>query len=221
MDGTAAGYVRVSTEQQREQNSHVRQRDQLEQWTNSNGYEVDIYEDIAISGQSDERADYRDLMGDPDADSLGRATEYDVVVVREMSRFGRSLRRVCRDIELLQEHDVDFVSLKEDIDMTTAQGKLMLHIIAAFNQFWADWSRERAMEYVEKAREDDDLQLGRPAKISGEALDDVERWREGGLSYNEIQKFLYEIHGLDVDPSTVYRTCKRHDIEPDIEPTDA
>jgi|APHM01.1.fsa_nt_gi Site-specific recombinases, DNA invertase Pin homologs len=151
---SVAGYVRVSTEQQEEQNSHERQRERLEKWAEANGYEIDIYQDIAISGQDDTRDAYRDLMGDPTEDELGEATEYDVLIVREMSRFGRSLQQVTKDIERLNEKEVDFVSLKEDIDMTTAQGKLMLHIIAAFNQFWADWSRERAMEYVEHAREE-------------------------------------------------------------------
>lgn len=212
MAQTAAGYVRVSTEQQREQDSHIRQREQLESWAESNGYHLEIFQDIAISGQDDTRERYRTLMGQPDEDELGRASEFDVVVVREMSRFGRSLQQVCNDIELLQENEVDFVSLKEDIDMTTAQGKLMLHIIAAFNQFWADWSRERAMEYVEHARENDEP-LGRPRKIKDEALDDLKRWREGGLSYGEISRFLKEIHDIDVDQSTVYRTCKREGIE--------
>lgn len=205
---SAAAYVRVSTESQREQDSHVRQRERLEQWAESNGYDLDVYQDIAISGQSDERDSYDELME--------CAEDYDVVVVREMSRFGRSLQQVCSDIEELQDRGVDFVSLKEDIDMTTAQGKLMLHIIAAFNQFWADWSRERAEEYVEKAREEG-KPLGRPTKIQDEALEDVERWRKGGLSYGEIEKFLKEIHDIEVSRETVYRTCKREDIDVEVE----
>ena len=209
----AAGYVRVSTEQQRENESHVRQRQRLDDWAESNDYKITIYEDIAISGQDDSREEYNLLMGDPESEDLGEAVDYDVVVVREMSRFGRSLQRVCNDIEQLQDSGVDFVSLKEDIDMTTAQGKLMLHIIAAFNQFWSDWSRERAEEYVETARANGDP-LGRPMKIGEDELDDVERWRKGGLSYNEIKKFLYEIHDVEVSRSTVYRTCKRNDFEP-------
>jgi DNA invertase Pin-like site-specific DNA recombinase len=213
MSEKAAGYVRVSTEKQRDNDSHVRQRERLESWADHNGYEIDIYEDIAISGQSEVRDGYNELMGDVDGDELGTATEYDVVVVREMSRFGRSLQRVCQDIERLQDHGVDFVSLKEDIDMTTAQGKLMLHIIAAFNQFWADWSRERALEYVEKAKEED-LPMGRPRKIEEkEVLNDVQRWREAGLSYSEISKFLKEIHDIECDRSTVYRTCQREGID--------
>jgi len=192
-----AGYVRVSTESQREQNSHERQRERLQKWADANGHDIEIFEDIAISGQSDEREAYDGLMAD--------AERFDAVVVREMSRFGRSLQRVCNDIEALHERGVDFVSLKEDIDMTTAQGKLMLHIIAAFNQFWADWSRERAMEYVEQARENGDP-LGRPKKLDESQREKVREWRdEYDMSYGMIAKMCKVEWDIDVDQSTVYR----------------
>lgn len=203
-----AGYVRVSTEQQKEDNSHERQADHLRDWASGRGDEIDIYQDIAISGQDDKRESYRELMGDPSEEELGDVTEYDALAVREMSRFGRSLQQVTRDIERLGEVGVDFVSLKEDIDMTTAQGKLMLHIIAAFNQFWSDWSRQRAVEYAERAKEDDDLQLGRPKKLGPEQIEQVMEWREMGLSYNGIAALVKDSYGVDVDQSTIYRYCK-------------
>jgi len=210
-----AGYVRVSTEQQRDDGSHERQADRLRNWATGRGDEIDIYEDIAISGQDDSREAYRELMGDPAADELGAAVEYDALVVREMSRFGRSLQRVTQDIERLNEHDVDFVSLKEDIDMTTAQGKLMLHIIAAFNQFWSDWAQQRAIEYVERAREDDDLQLGRPKKLNDDELEQVHKWREMGLSYGNIASLVEDAYGKRVDQSTIYRYCKDEGVDGD------
>jgi len=111
--------------------------------------------------------------------------------------------RYCHD----DEAGVDFVSLKEDIDMTTAQGKLMLHIIAAFNQFWSDWSRQRALEYAERAREDDDLQLGRPKKLNSDELEQVREWREMGLSYGAISSLVEDGFGKSVDRSTIYRYC--------------
>ena len=204
----AAGYVRVSTEQQRENDSHKRQADRLKSWAESEDYGIDIYQDIAVSGQDDQREDYRELMGDPSEDELARVTDYDILAVREMSRFGRSLQQVTRDIERLNESDVDFVSLKEDIDMTTAQGKLMLHIIAAFNQFWSDWARQQSMEYVERAREDDDLQLGRPKKLGDEQIEQVVEWREMGLSYSGITTLVEDAYGKEVDRSTIYRYCQ-------------
>lgn len=204
----AAGYVRVSTEQQRDQGSHERQRERLESWAESEGHEIDIFEDIAISGQDDSRDSYRTLMGDLDSDELAKASEYDILVVREMSRFGRSLQQVTKDIERLHNHDVDFVSLKEDIDMTSAQGKLMLHIIAAFNQFWSDWSRERAMEYVEQARENDEP-LGRPRKLDSDQIEQVREWHGTGLGYATIARLCVAEGWVDnIDRSTIRRYIK-------------
>jgi len=203
-----AGYVRVSTEQQKEDNSHERQADRLRGWADRNDAEIEIFQDTAISGKDPSRDSYQKLMGDPSDDELGTVTEYDALIVREMSRFGRSLQQVTKDIERLDDHDVDFISLKEDIDMSSAQGKLMMHIIAAFNQFWSDWSRERALEYAERARNDDDLQLGRPTKLAPEQIEQVREWHDMGLGYGSIAPLVEDAYGIEVSKTTIYRYCR-------------
>jgi len=210
-----AGYVRVSTEQQKEDGSHERQAERLRTWAERRDAEIDIYQDTAISGQDPNRESYRELMGDPSEDDLGTVTEYDTLLVREMSRFGRSLQQVTKDIERLDDNDVDFVSLKEDIDMSSAQGKLMMHIIAAFNQFWSDWSRERAIEYAERARNDDDLQLGRPTKLGPEQKAQVREWHEMGLGYGSIVPLVEDAYGVEVSDSTIYRYCQQEQAADD------
>jgi len=194
-----AGYIRVSTEQQRDEGSHESQREQLEEWADRNDHEIELFQDIAISGQSDERAAYQRLMD--------RAEEFDAIVVRELSRFGRSLRQVLNDVHELSERGVDFISIKDQFDTSTAQGKLMMHMIGAFNQFWADLARERANEMVQRRREQG-KPIGRPKKVNNDQLDDVRDWRERGMSYNEIRVLLKEIHDVEVDRTTVYRYCQ-------------
>ena len=195
-----AGYIRVSTEQQRDEGSHESQREQLEEWADRNDHEIELFQDIAISGQSDERAAYQRLMD--------RAEEFDAIVVRELSRFGRSLRQVLNDVHELSERGVDFISIKDQFDTSTAQGKLMMHIIAAFNQFWSDWSRERAIEYAERARNDDDLQLGRPTKLGPEQKAQVREWHDMGLGYAAIVPLVEDAYGVEVSDSTIYRYCQ-------------
>ena len=196
---TVAGYVRVSTKQQKEDGSHETQREKLREWADREGQEIELFEDIAISGQSDERAAYQRLMD--------RAEEFDAIVVRELSRFGRSLRQVLNDVHELSERGVDFISIKDQFDTSTAQGKLMMHMIGAFNQFWADLARERANEMVQRRREQG-KPIGRPKKVNNDQLDDVRDWRERGMSYNEIRVLLKEIHDVEVDRTTVYRYCQ-------------
>ena len=122
-----AGYIRVSTEQQKEEGSHENQRDALQAWADENGHSITFYEDIAISGQADEREAYDRMMDEAD--------QYDAVVIRELSRAGRDLQKLLKDIDALDERGVDFISLKEDmIDTTTADGQLFLQIVGAFTE---------------------------------------------------------------------------------------
>lgn len=48
----------------------------------------------------------------------------DTLVVWSLDRFGRSLKDLVSKMEMLEERGVDFVSLTEGIETTTAQGQL-------------------------------------------------------------------------------------------------
>lgn len=201
-----AGYVRVSTEQQKEEESHKRQRERLEEWADRNGHELvapgvdgQFYEDIAISGQSNDRPQYETMF-----EHLGR---FDAIAVRELSRFGRSLRQVLQDIELLQERGVEFISVTENFDTSDAMGKAFMQMIGVFNEFWANLARERALENVERRREKGEP-LGRPKKLDTQELDQVREWRDKGLSYGTITTLVKEQFGKDVSRQSIYRYCK-------------
>ena len=193
-----AGYIRVSTEQQKAEGSHETQRDQLAEWADRNGHDIEFFEDIAVSGQSDDRPDYHEMMN--------RLDEFDMVAVRELSRFGRSLQTVLRDIERLDEHDVEFTSVTEDFSTDSAMGTAMLQMIGVFNEFWANLARERAHENVQRRRENGDP-IGRPKKLDDDQLQQVHDWREMGLSYSAIATLVEDGFGVDVDRSTIYRYC--------------
>ena len=193
-----AGYIRVSTEQQKEEGSHENQREQLEEWADRNDHDIEMFEDIAISGQAEERDDYDELME--------RAEEFDAIVVRELSRFGRNLRRLLNDIHDLKERGVDFISLKDNIDTTTAQGKLLMQVIGAFNEFWANVARERANEMVQRRREEG-KPIGRPKKLDDEQVAQVREWNESGLSYTTIAALVDQMYQIDVSRQTIYRYC--------------
>lgn len=193
-----AGYVRVSTEQQRENDSHVRQREKLQGWADQHGHDIEFFEDIAVSGQADDRPAYDEMMV--------RAAEFDAIAVRELSRFGRSLKEILRDIEQLDEHDTDFVSLEDPFDTQSAQGKLIMQIIGAFNEFWANLARERAEEMVQR-RKEKGKPVGRPRKVTDGQLEQIREWREQGLSYSAIATLVEDLIGEPIDESTIYRYC--------------
>jgi len=181
MPEKAAGYVRVSTEQQKEEDSHKRQRERLTSWAENRDYEIDIFEDIAISGQSDDRGAYQDLMD--------RYEDYDVIVVRELSRMGRDAKKIMSDIEEIMESDTDFISITESFDTTSAMGKAMFRFVAVMNQLYADLARERTMALIDKKKEKGE-HWGRPKKFDEEDIEQIREWKDNGLSYGQIKTLV-------------------------------
>ena len=197
-DKKAAGYIRVSTKKQKEEGSHHKQKRRLLKWAKDNDIDIDIYEDIAISGQSEDRKEYKKLMENLE--------NYDTVVVRELSRFGRSLKQVLNDISEISEKGVGFKSLKEkDIDSDTAMGRAFLQMIGVFNEFWANLARERTLEMIERRREEG-KPIGRPQKMTLEMVKEAKELHEINLSYADIARVLKDKYNLDtLSRSTVRR----------------
>jgi site-specific DNA recombinase len=203
-----AGYVRVSTEQQKEEERHIRQRNRLQNWAESNDHKLELFEDHGISGQEDDRPDYKKMM-----DKIASG-EFDAVAVRELSRFGRSLQTVLGDIETLQENGVEFISVTENFDTSDAMGKAMMQMIGVFNEFWANLARERAHETVERRREQG-KPIGRPKKLDEGEIDQVLEWHEMGLGYSSIAKLSEDAFGTELHRSTVRRYVKDAEGEAD------
>jgi DNA invertase Pin-like site-specific DNA recombinase len=212
---SVAGYVRVSTEQQRDEGSHERQRDQLVEWADRHGHDLELFEDIAISGQSDERPAYDELM------ERVTAGEFDAVAVRELSRFGRSLQQVLNDIDELQDAGVEFMSVSESFDTSSAMGRAMMQMVGVFNEFWANLARERARENVERRRAEGEP-IGRPTKLGDDGIEQVREWRRQGHSLQQIKVLVENMETYDVeeiDRSTIHRYCG--DVEKGAETSEA
>ncbi|MFC4356544.1 recombinase family protein [Halobium salinum] len=206
-----AAYIRVSTERQKEEESHIRQKDTIKAWAERRDIpeeNIDFYEDIAISGQSENRDDYNDLMD--------TYPEYDAIVVRELSRFGRDLGTIVTDVDEITNSDTEFVSTTEQFDTSSAMGSAMLGVIAVMNQLTSDLARERA-ERMHERRKEQGLPVGRKRKLDDKAMEDVYKWREMGMSYSQITALVSEMHGVDVDRSTIYRYCDKAGVEPEAE----
>lgn len=77
------------------------------------------------------------------AAALEYAREGDVLVVARLDRLARSMRQLLTTVEDLQARGVGLRSLHEQIDTTSATGRLILHIFAALGQFEVELLRER------------------------------------------------------------------------------
>ena len=92
------------------------------------------------SGKNTDRPEFHAMM------ALLR--EGDTVVVESYSRMSRSTKDLLETVERLNELGVGFVSKKENIDTTTAAGRMFLTFIAGMNQFEREVMLERQAEGI-------------------------------------------------------------------------
>ena len=68
----------------------------------------------------------------------------DTLVVTELSRMTRSLLDLLETSKVLEQHQVELVSLREDIDTTSVTGRCFLSIMGAIHQLERELRAERA-----------------------------------------------------------------------------
>jgi DNA invertase Pin-like site-specific DNA recombinase len=72
-----------------------------------------------------------------------RRREIDVVLVRRLDRWGRSVTDLLATFQELEHLGVGFVSLTEALDLTTLAGRTMAAVLAVFAEFEREILRER------------------------------------------------------------------------------
>jgi DNA invertase Pin-like site-specific DNA recombinase len=92
------------------------------------------------SGKNTDRPQFHEMM------SLLESG--DTVVVESYSRMSRSTKDLLETVEKLNALGVGFVSKKENIDTTTAAGRMFLTFIAGMNQFEREVMLERQAEGI-------------------------------------------------------------------------
>ena len=135
------GYIRVSSEGQVANGASIDvQKDKIGKWCVLYGHElIDLYVDAGISGK---RADNRPGL----SEALERACkEKAALVVYSMSRLARSTRDALAISERLDKAGADLVSLTEDINTTSAAGKMVFRMLAVLAEFERDIISERTI----------------------------------------------------------------------------
>jgi DNA invertase Pin-like site-specific DNA recombinase len=85
-------------------------------------------------------------------EALSHLRTGDTLVVWKLDRLGRSLKDLIARITELQNRDIGFKSLTEQIDTTTSGGKLIFHIFGALAEFERDIIKERTKAGLSAAR---------------------------------------------------------------------
>lgn len=181
-------YLRVSTDQQNTQ----LQRDDLVKWAEARGFSYKIYEDKG-TGTNANRKMLQQLMLD------ARTRKIDGVAVWKLDRLFRSMKHAVVTLSEWTELSVDFYSHKDQIDMTTATGRLLGHLLMAFGEWEAESIRTRVRSGLLAAKSRG-VKLGRPKVVSDDLIQEVLKLRfEDGNSIRQISERLSKVSKTTVE----------------------
>ncbi len=181
------GYIRVSTEQQ----NLDRQEDVIKPITDK------LFKDKA-SGKDTNRPEFKKMMD--------YVREEDTLFVESISRLARSTKDLLQIVDELRIKEVGLVSLKENIDTETPQGRFILQVFAALSELERESIRQRQREGIDAARRRG-KKFGRPAVQKPANWDKViNDWRSGRLLAVEACK------QLGLPRSTFYKIVRSEQI---------
>ncbi len=90
------------------------------------------YSDEGFTGANTDRPDLQRMLADIKANSRIGCSQ--ALVVYQLDRLSRDIRDFSNIYATLAEHDVKFISIKENIDTATPIGRAMMYIIMIFAQ---------------------------------------------------------------------------------------
>lgn len=96
-----------------------------------------IYEDEGYSGGNTNRPEFQKLLND------AKKKIFDVLICYRLDRISRNVADFSSTLELLQDHDISFISIKEQFDTSTPMGKAMVYIASVFAQLERETIAER------------------------------------------------------------------------------
>ena len=130
-------------------------------------------------------------------------SEGDLLVVWKLDRVGRSIADLIHLLKLFGDRGIEFRSLTDGIDTTTAGGRLVFHIMGALAEFERDLIQERTKAGLRAAKKRG-KRLGRPPALTDaqitHARTTIEAKRETVSGMAEI---------LGVNRSTLQRAMGR------------
>ena len=191
MNRKAVIYSRVSTNEQTVEN----QLKVLREVAEKRGLEV-VREisDEGISGAKgrDERPGFDELI------KGSVKNEWDIILVWDVTRLGRSLKHLVSFLEDIQSAHCDMYIHQSGIDTSTASGKMMFGMLSVFSEFERSMIRERVIAGQQRAVANG-VKLGRKTNVNDGIITAVYHMRQNNVSIKRIAK------DLQIGVGTVYK----------------
>ena len=133
-------YMRVSTEDQaREGFSLPEQKERLEAYCKFNGYKiVEYYTDAGISAKTgNHRPEYDRMLED------GKQGKINMIIALKLDRITRSTRDWETLMDYLEKYNINIAFVNDDINTTTANGKMVSRIMMSVSQNEIERTSER------------------------------------------------------------------------------
>jgi len=145
--------------------------------------------------------------GRDEREALGRLLEdafakrFSVVVCFSIDRLARSLKNCIDILDTLRERQVDFVSLKQQIDTSSPTGILIFNIFACLASYERTQILERTALGRERAKARG-VKFGRPSKMNSSVAEAVRLLRGNGAGIKNIAK------SLEIGIGSVYQALR-------------
>lgn len=189
-----AAYTRVSTGSQ----DTAMQLADIRRLAELRGWEIVATVEEKASGAKHRPARQR-LIAD------AKAGLCDAICCWKLDRWGRTTLDLLTSLTELDAASVAFVSVQDSLDLTTAQGRLMVQLLAAFSEFERAQIRERVAAGLRHAKRHGTRTgrpIGRPPR-SAERAPRIASLVGQGVSLPEIAR------RLEIPYSTVHRLASR------------
>jgi DNA invertase Pin-like site-specific DNA recombinase len=192
------GYLRVSTDQQDENNQKVG----VDEKAKRMGVKINEYIiDHGVSGKKEpEKRELGTLMK--------KLQNGDLIIASELSRLGRSLYMVMRILEFCMKNGIKVVTVKDGYELgDNIQSKVLAFAFSLAAEIERDMISQRTKEALRKKMAEG-VHIGRPKgaknkilKLSGKERE-IKKLLKQGISKTKIAKML------GVHRFTLYRFCR-------------
>jgi DNA invertase Pin-like site-specific DNA recombinase len=191
-------YARVSTH---DQTPDAQLHDLREYLRNRGWSDVQEFTDVGESGAKDSRPAWNQAW------ELVRKHKINVLVVHALDRLGRSLPHLVKIISTLSENNITLISYRENLDLSTAQGRMLAGLFSVLANYELELIRERTRAGMRAAKARGS-QIGRRKKYFD--VKKAEQLRDQGMGIIKIAK---ELGGIGVQ--RVQQWVKHEYLPPD------